>query len=223
MQQQAGLTAEKAGYHAALLDLNTLCGIDDTANVSLTDTSLVINDTKPDQSSFTIQYQLDSTHLAAAQQVFNLSYKPRLNFYSSAGLNTVYASNIPNRFGIEAGIRFTQTIFDGRQKELNDKRIQLLEKTSSFYSATFSVQNKIRKDRIRQQIQSIEAQTSALRQQEKAYDDLMTYYQEQLANGQLSVIDYITVLRRQTMLQGDLITLQTNKQLLINEYNCWNW
>ena len=223
MQQEASLIAEKDSYHAALLDLNILCGIDDTATVTLADTSFALNNSQPGRSLFTAQYQLDSMYLATEQQVFNLSYKPRISLYSSAGLNTVYAPNIPDRLGLEAGIRFSLTISDGKQRQLNARHTQLLEQTAIVYTKDFYTRNNIRKARIRQQIISIDAQTDALKQQANAYDDLLTYYRQQIANGQMSVMDYITVLRRRTTLQDNLIKLQTNKQLLINEYNYWNW
>jgi hypothetical protein len=223
MQQQTDRTAEIAEYHASILDLNILCGINDTTTAMLSDTSFVLRNSESDRSLFTIQYQLDSALVSTKKQVFDLSYKPKISLYSSAGLNTVYVPNIPDRFGLEAGIRFSLTISDGKQRQLNAKHAQLMQQTEAAYTKDFSIRNNIRKTRILQQISSIEAQSTALKEQAKTYDDLLAYYKQQLANGQLSVIDYITILRRRTSLQGTLIILQTNTQLLINDYNYWNW
>ena len=41
--------------------------------------------------------------------------------------------------------------------------------------------------------------------------------------GELSVIDYITVLRNRIEAEKEYILLETNRQLLINTFNYWNW
>ena len=43
------------------------------------------------------------------------------------------------------------------------------------------------------------------------------------ASGQMSVLDYITVLRRKVKAENDLLLLQTNRQLATTAYNYWNW
>lgn len=39
----------------------------------------------------------------------------------------------------------------------------------------------------------------------------------------MSVLDYITVLRRKVKAENDLLLLQTNRQLATTAYNYWNW
>ena len=41
--------------------------------------------------------------------------------------------------------------------------------------------------------------------------------------GQVSVLDYITVLRSKIQTEKDRLLLRTNKQLVIAAYNYWNW
>ena len=41
--------------------------------------------------------------------------------------------------------------------------------------------------------------------------------------GQVSVLDYITVLRNKIQTERDYLLLQTNRQLVIAAYNYWNW
>lgn len=48
-------------------------------------------------------------------------------------------------------------------------------------------------------------------------------FEEEMQAGQLSVIDYVTVLRNRIGVQRDHMLLQTNRQLLVTAWNYWNW
>jgi len=55
------------------------------------------------------------------------------------------------------------------------------------------------------------------------FQKLLEFYKQELSRGQISVINYIATLKSMIVTQRDFILLQTNKQLLINLYNYWNW
>jgi hypothetical protein len=118
-QQQNALNTAHQNYRAHLLDLKMLAGVTDTTMAILNPIQLDKISADPVNSGFTKKYSLDSLSLAEERKVFNLRYKPQFDFYSSAGLNTVYAPDIPNRFGLQLGLRFVQPIYDGKQKQLN--------------------------------------------------------------------------------------------------------
>ena len=46
---------------------------------------------------------------------------------------------------------------------------------------------------------------------------------QEMDAGQVSVLDYITVLRSKIQTEKDRLLLRTNKQLVIAAYNYWNW
>ncbi len=82
IEQQANAemrTASRQSYHTHLMDLNLLCGINDTTAVALTNVC-VSSESQPlgKQSHFSEQYRLDSLNVAASLRSFNLKYKPRL-------------------------------------------------------------------------------------------------------------------------------------------------
>ena len=212
-----------ANYRSQLLDLNMLCGLGDTARVDLPIAHLQLADESHAASAFTEQYRLDSLNLTASQALFDLRYKPQLSFYTSAGLNASYAPDIAQRFGFMAGLRFTQVIFDGHQRQTTERRTHVLAQTTAIQTDYFKTQNSVRKVRLRDQLAALAVQDSAIHRQQQGYDTLLSLYRQQVMAGQLSVINYLTVLRSRASLQQDLAGLLYNRELLINEYNYWNW
>lgn len=209
-------------YKRDLLDLNALCGIADTSFVVLPDISLAIN---PDTliSHFMMKYRLDSINLVAQRKVFELKYRPFVNAYANTGLNAVYAPTILNRFGMSAGLNLTWNIFDGHQRQINEQKTKALLSSASSYKNYFNVQNNVRKKRILNEINGLDQRLNIIQQQLTEYNTLMAFYKKELSLGQLPVINYINVLKTQIAAKRDYLLLQTNKQLLINLYNYWNW
>jgi outer membrane protein TolC len=220
-QQNARITFFTT-YKRDLLDLNVLCGIADTSFVILPDISLRLSaDTT--SSRYLFKYRLDSLNLVTQQKIFENRYKPLLSAFGNGGLNAVYAPTIPNRFGVSAGLSLTWTIADGHQKNINQQKTNALLQTVGLYSDYFTTQNAVRKKRIANELKGIEQRSMILQDQLKEYRKLMTYYKQELMQGQLPVITYINVLKTMATQQRDYLLLQTNRQLLINMYNYWNW
>lgn len=209
-------------YKRDLLDLNVLCGIADTSLVVLRDISLAVN---PDTatSRYLTKYMLDSLNLLAQRKVFDLKYKPLVNVYANSGLNAVYAPTIPNRFGVSAGINFTWNIFDGHQRGINEEKTNVLLRSVAFYKGFFRTQNAVRKQRILNEIGGLDQRLELVKKQLSEYNALMAFYRKELYLGQMPVINYINVLKTQVTAKRDYMLLITNRLLLINMYNYWNW
>ena len=216
------LTTYKANYRRNLMDLNIICGINDTTNVRIDDAELTLNN-KTFVSNFLEKYRLDSLGLIAQLNVLELKYKPQLNLFANAGLNAVYAPTIPNRFGMSVGLSFTYNFYDGNQKLINRKKIQVLGTTVSFYKENFVKQNHIRKSKILTEIQSYYDRIAVAEQQLKDYESVLNSYKREFLSGQLSVINYIMVLKNMASINRDYTLLFSQQQSLINAYNYWNW
>jgi outer membrane protein TolC len=219
---QAQVETLKANYQRDVLELYTICGIDDTATVQLQSTELQLND-KVNNSIFTESFRLDSLNLAARQNVFELQYKPQLNLYADAGLWAFSPSTIPQRFGMSAGVSLSWNLFDGRQKEINRQKTVLLQRNTSFQKNYFETQNKIRLENILGEIKSTENQIKLTQNQLNKYDVLLEAYKKEVSAGQISIIDFLTILKNKASLTGQYHLLFLRKQSLINAYNYWNW
>ena len=220
--QLTALNTFKATYRRDLMDLRVLCGITDTTyqvlvNINLQPTEDVL------VSRFAEKYRLDSLNLVAAQKVFELKYRPVVGAFANTGLNAVYAPTIPNRLGLSAGVNFTMNLNDGKQRNITQQRTAVLMRSTSLYKNFFYNQNSVRKNRILTELKSIDERLTLTEDQLTEYRKLLEFYKQELSRGQISVINYISILKSMTITQRDFVLLQTNKELLINLYNYWNW
>jgi hypothetical protein len=175
------------------------------------------------KSRVTERYRLDSLNLVATQKIFELKYKPTVSLFANTGLNAVYAPTIPNRLGIAAGINFTLNLTDGKQRDITQQRTAVLMRTTKLYKDFFYNQNSVRKNRILTELKSIGERVSLTEDQLKEYQKLLEFYKQELSRGQISVINYITTLKTMAITQRDFVILKTNRDLLVNLYNYWNW
>lgn len=218
----AQFTTFKANYRRDLMDLNILCGINDTALIQLSNTNLALSsDVKT--SLFLEKYNLDSLNLIAQQKSFELKYKPQLNIFANTGLNAVYEPTILNRLGMSAGLNFIYILSDGNQKNISRNKTQVLQQSILFYKGNFLNQNAVRKAKILGELRSYADRISFAQQQLKDYDLLLSSYKKEILAGQLSFINYFTILKNMATAQKDYTLLYSQKESLINSYNYWNW
>lgn len=220
--QQAALNSYQSIYRRDLMDLRVLCGISDTTYQVLGDIDLQLGEDVT-VSKFTERYRLDSLNLVATQKVFEQKYKPLVGLYANTGLNAVYAPTILNRFGFSAGINFTMTLTDGKQRNITQQRTSVLMKSTQAYKNFFYNQNGVRKNRVLTELKAVTERLVILEDQLKEYQKLLEFYKLELSRGQISVINYVTTLKSVMTTQRDFVLLQSNKQSLINLYNYWNW
>ena len=217
---QAGF---KASYQKSVLTLKSMCGINDTTINILKDINLDLLPDSSSKSNYSEKFRLDSINVMVGQQVFETKYKPQLSLYSNAGLNAVYLPTIPSRLGLSAGINFTWNIYDGNQKELMQKKSDLQLSTISAYKRNLLAQNEVKKYNVLKEYETYKNREKIALDQLKEYDQLLITYKQEILKGQLSIINYITTLKNMSTAKRDYFVLKTNKLLLINAYNYWNW
>ena len=225
--EKAGYKESKRNYEQSyqthLLDLNILCGIKDTSIITLEEIKLDLN-TLTDNSRFLEKYKLDSLNLIARQTVSEIQYKPRINLFVDGGLRTSqYNSTAFNHFGMSAGITFAWTLFDGRQRKITRNQTNVELNTVSFYRENFIVQNNLRKRQYLSELKGYDDRSNIMQQQLTSYIQVLADYNREIQKGQLSVINYITVLKNRTQVAENYYLLRANRLLLINAYNYYNW
>ncbi len=216
--------AYQTAYRRDLLELNALSGLADTTYVELAPLNLI---PAPDiglaESGFTRRYALDSLSLLAQQNIFDLRYRPQWNFVANGGLNTSYLPTLPRRLGFTAGVSLIWTLYDGHQKRLNSQRTEVLQQSFGNYRRFILTQNAVRRERLRGELRGLDERVAVFQQQIAGYEAVLTSYRGELLQGQLSIINYVTVLKNMVAARRDALLLQSNRQLLINAYNYYNW
>ena len=206
------------------MDLNLLCGIDETTDVALSDISQTVrlrSDEEP--SLFTEQYRLDSLNTVMSLRSFNLQYKPKLDLFVNGGLQVGDFSGWYRHFGWSAGLTFSWTLFDGRQKRLKERQAGWQQNTIRTYRENSEYQRNMRIKQCLSELGRYDEREKVLDNQLAQYESVLSDYGREMDAGQVSVLDYITVLRNKIQTEKDRLLLRTNKQLVIAAYNYWNW
>lgn len=179
--------------------------------------------TARETSHFLEKYKLDSTNLIAQQNSFETKYLPQINLFGNSGLNAVYAPTIPSRIGFSAGLSLSYPLSDGGQKKLNREKINVQQNAVAFNREIFESQNQVRKAKILNELASYSSKIEIAEQQLNDYQTLLESYKKEILSGQLTIINYLSVLKNMAAAQRDYILLYSQQQTLINTYNYWNW
>lgn len=218
------LATNKANYRRDLMDLNILAGIGDTALVQLDTLVLTLrNNYASVTSQYEDRFRLDSLNLDATQKVFETRYKPQVNLFANSGLNAVSFSNIPRRFGVGAGVSVVWNFYDGKQKEITQRKTKYLMQSIASYRENFLIQNDVRKNKFLTELNSYQERSALLQEQLNDYQQVINSYKKEILFGQQSIINFTNVIKSMAVVQRDYLLLQTNRLLLINAYNYWNW
>lgn len=217
-------TAARQDYHTHLMDLNLLCGIDDVTDVALSDIDQPVRlRGEGEPSLFTEQYRLDSLNTTASLRSFNLQYKPKLDLFVNGGLQVGDFAGWYRHFGLSAGLTFSWTLFDGRQKLLKERQAGWQQNTIRTYRENSEYQRNMRIKQCLSELGRYEERGKALDNQLAEYESVLYDYGKEMETGQVSVLDYITVLRNKMLAEKERLLLRTNRQLVIAAYNYWNW
>lgn len=214
----------KNSYNSHLTDLNILCGIpvSDT-DIRLSTIHLARHFAPGSTSSFMESYRLDSLVALAGYKEYTNQYKPQLNLFVDGGYRSQTFASPYRRLGASAGLTFSWLISDGKQKDLKHRQMLAQLNTISLYEDRHRLELIERRKQFADELTMKERQLKTLEIQLADYNKLFANYQTQIQIGQLSVINYISVLKDYVQQRQAYMELSVNKEQLINSYNYWNW
>ena len=221
--QQISLNETWQNYKSGLMQLYSLCGIKDTEIVKIDSVDLELIGGKVNQSNFLTKFYLDSLNAVNQQQIFETKYQPQVGIFFNAGLNAVELDNIQRKLGLSAGINFSLPILDGGQKDITRQQTAIAEKTFGDYKNYQSHNLYIQLKNTEERINSLKKNLSDMEEQIKDYNNILIISKKQLREGNLSMVEYLTLLRNYIDLQKSMINNRISYQVEINNYNYWNW
>lgn len=220
-QQLAALQA-LASLKSSIYQLNVLAGIQDSSIVILDKVKLnktVISG----PSKFFNRYENDSLLILNQQNVFEIKYYPQFNLFFNAGLNAVDFNDIQRKFGLSTGFNFSLPIYDGSQKSITRQQSQINLSTivSNRKNQEILLKNKIKEStsQVEYYVSSLQSITSQL----DDYNKIIILLNSELMHGQLSMVDYITIIKNYFDLKKNEISSSAAHQLAVNQFNYWNW
>lgn len=227
IERQANEEARAAAlqsYRSHLAELNLICGITDTVLVTLTPLTLTPTAGRSDGCSlFAEQYRLDSLGTVMSLRAFSLQYRPQLSVFVNGGLQTSSYSDLYKHFGWAAGLTFSWTLADGRQRQSKERQARWQQSTVSAYRDHAERQRLMRTAQCLSEARGYAGREHQILSQLAGYDTVLADYEKEIRAGQASVVDYITLLKSRVQAERDLQLLRTNSQLAIAAYNYWNW
>jgi outer membrane protein TolC len=222
-QAQLQLEQAKLQYRAEYSTLKYLAGIRDTTLDSLRKPDLQPTYlTDRSQSIFFKQFQLDSLRIRNAHQLVDYAYKPKFHAYVDGGYNSDLTADYYKNFGASAGFGLTIPIYDGGQRKLSHRKIQLEEDTRQRYKEFFNKQYSQQIYQLREQINGYDSLLSDIRDQFKYSESLIKVDMQLMRTGDLKISDLILAINNYLSVKN-LQTTNTISQLqLINQLNYWN-
>lgn len=209
-------------FKSNLYALNSLCGIKDSSVIELDSVSLELKNTRTYSELFK-KFELDSLALEIQQQIFETKYQPQVSLFFNTGLNAVELNNIQRKFGLSAGVNFSLPIFDGNQRSITRQQTIVSIETINNYKTNFAIFLDNQKNSALKRIENLKNNLNNLSRQIESYNTIIKIAERELRQGQLSMIEYLTILKNFTDLKKNKITTEINYQLEINNYNYWNF
>jgi outer membrane protein TolC len=202
--------------------LNVLAGIKDSLIVKMNKITLY-RKKLTGRSRFFNQYENDSLLILSQQNVFESKYYPMFNVFLNAGLNAVELNDIQRKFGISAGFNFSLPIYDGNQKSITRQQSQISLSTVNSNKTTqeILINNKIKESS--SQVDYYASSLQSISSQLNDYNKIILLLQSELIHGQLSMVDYITIIRNYLELKKNEVSSSVAYEQAVNQFNYWNW
>lgn len=172
---------------------------------------------------FEKKFENDSLQILAERNVFESQYKPQVSLYGNSGLNATDAANIPHNFGLSAGVKLTIPIYDGNQKKYNALQNELKQENLDVYKENNAIQLQNNLKSLEQQIEALNNNSELTEAQIKQQLNILEIFKGKLAQGQISIIDYLLLIQNYKLTVYTKLQMQTNLWLLYNAYNFTNW
>ncbi len=209
-------------FETNLFDLNTTCGIKDNKDIELDSLSLELHNENISSSLYK-RYEIDSLTIANQQQIFETKYQPQVSLFFNTGLNAVELNNIQRKFGVSGGINFSLPIFDGNQKSITQQQSKISIETIGNYKSQLEVTLKNQRESILKKIKNLQNNLTNLSKQIEKYNTVIKISEQELKQGHISMIEYLTILKNFTDFKINKITIEINLQQEINNFNFWNY
>lgn len=224
VQQQELLIAQlKIQYQNDYSNLNYISGIIDTSYTLLVAPDMPSMDIPLiTKTIFLDQFKIDSLTIEANDEQIDLSYRPKANAFVDGGYASSFLVTPYKNFGFSAGITLTVPLYDGKQRELLHSKNEIAEQNRKAHQAYFTKQYSQQTAQLLQQLSMAEALIAQTTNQLKYTNGLISTQQQQLANGDVTITDYILAIRN--YLNSKYIITQTtiNRLQILNQINYWN-
>jgi outer membrane protein TolC len=223
LQQQLLTTAQlETQYKFDYAALNYLTGIVDTTTMRLEDPQLnskIFGDYT--NSIFYRQFVLDSLKLANDRLLVDINYRPKINAYGDAGYNSSLVYLPYRNFGASIGLNLTIPIYDGKQRKLQNAKIDIQDRTRAFKRDFFMQQRNQQILQLIQQLNSTDRLIEQIDKQIKYTETLIKVNEKLLATGDIRLTDFILTLSNYFNAKNLVTQNHITHLKIVNQLNYW--
>ena len=222
-QQELTYLQAQIQYNADYLTLNYLAGIVDTTTGRLEEP--VLSDSLPHDlygSVFYQRYMTDSLRIANEHLLIDYSYKPKIGIYADAGYMSSLAYTPYKNVGFSVGLNVTVPIYDGRQKALKHRKLDMEERTRLANKNFFLNQYQQQTAMLYRQLNATNTIVEKIKQQIDYTNTLIKADIKLLETGDIKLTDLIMAVNNYFNAQNLLRQNSVNKLRIINQINYWN-
>ena len=222
-----GITAQKIlikqlnnSFYNELVNLNSLCGIEDTSIVELVKVELpsFIENNLALRPAY-LQFSIDSLSNYQNKLKLGLNYRPRINLYADAGFNAITPENIPNRLGTSIGFNLIVPIYDGNKKKLQIDKINYEEDSRINFRNFYVKQHSSEYYRLSRQLVFTQEIISDIKSQIAEQENIINLYKSEIEKGLVRFMDFMTILSNYALAKNNLTITEANQQQIINMMN----
>ncbi|MDH7460449.1 TolC family protein [Chitinophagaceae bacterium 26-R-25] len=222
-QQELVVQQQLLQYKTDLATLNYLSGLVDTSTIFLAIPAIAMEALPgADKSVFFNQYTIDSLKLTNQKNVLDFSYKPKVNLFADAGYNSSLAETPYKNFGTSFGFNITVPIYDGQQRKLKYKKIDIAERTRSQYKDFFTSQYNQQIIQLLQQLKNTQALIDQINNQVKYSEGLIQVNEKLLSTGDVRIADLVIAFNNYLISKNLLTQNKVSRLQIINQINYWN-
>jgi len=222
-QQDLSLRQLDIQFHNDYAMLNYLSGIEDTAAIDLDEPSYSIQGPPdPGHSIFFQKYTIDSLILVQNRTLVDFSYKPKVNIYANGGyLSSLNYQGYKN-FGASVGLDLVVPIYDGKQKKMQYRKLDISERSRANYKNFYTSQYYQQINQLKQQLRQTETLIGDINNQIRYSEGLIQVNKKLLETGDAKIPDLIIALNNYLTAKSLLTQNKVSRLQIINQINYWN-
>ena len=222
-QQHLFITQAKVQYQSDFATLNYISGLFDTTLVPLDSPRLEIAQLpEMNASIFYQKFTVDSLLLQNTGRQIDLAYRPKVTLGADAGYVSSFVYTPFKNFGAGASVNVIVPIYDGRQRKLSHKRVDILENTRVAYRDFFALQYNQQIAQLTQQLNNTKTLIAETANQLKYVRALIVANRKLLATGDVRIADYVIAINNFLNAQNVVIQNTVAQFQIITQINYWN-
>ncbi len=222
-QQHLTITQAKIQYQSDFATLNYLSGLFDTTLTPLDSPRIEFAQLPEINASIFYQkFTVDSLLLKNTGRQIDLSYRPKVTLGVDAGYVSSFVYTPYKNWGESASVNVIVPIYDGRQRKLSHRRLDILEQTRVNYRDYFATQYNQQIAQLTQQLNSTKTLIAETNNQLKYVRALIVANGKLLATGDVRIADYVIAINNFLNAQNMVIQNIVNQFQIITQINYWN-